>query len=80
MNFIKLVRKPYFLLPDGEGILQAAPSTPAIHPLLISFFFPGSPKRRKGSVALKEETGVWNFQGGGKDKCLFSLHFLVLVT
>ena len=32
---------------------------------------PGSPRRRKGSGALKEEKGVWNSQGGGKDKYLF---------
>ena len=31
----------------------------------------GSPRRRKGSGALKEEKGVWNSQGGGKDKHLF---------
>ena len=43
---------------------------------------PGSPRRRKESGALKEEIGVWNSQGGGKDKHLFfffSLHSLVLV-
>ena len=33
---------------------------------------PGSPKRRKGSGALKEEIGVWNSQGVGKDKLFFS--------
>ena len=32
---------------------------------------PGSSRRRKGSGALKEEIGLWNSQGGGKDKCLF---------
>ena len=32
---------------------------------------PGSPRRRKGSGALKEEKGVWNSQGGGKDKHFF---------
>jgi len=40
-------------------------------------------EEERGSGALKEEIGVWNFQGGGKDKCLcccccFSLHSLVL--
>ena len=34
---------------------------------------PGSPRRRKGSGALKVEIGVWNSQGGAKDKYLFSL-------
>ena len=30
------------------------------------------PRRRKGlGLVLKEETGVWNFQGAGKDKSLF---------
>ena len=29
-------------------------------------------RRRKGSGPLKEEIGVWNSQGGGKDKHLFS--------
>ena len=41
---------------------------------------PGSPRRRKGPGALKEVIGVWNSQGGGKDKHLFSflsLHSLV---
>ena len=28
-------------------------------------------KRRKGSGAFKEKIGVWNSQGGGKDKHLF---------
>ena len=37
----------------------------------------GSQKRRKGSEALKEEIGVWNSQGGGKDK-LFSSTFFSL--
>ena len=32
---------------------------------------PGSPRRRKGSGALKAEIKVWNSQGGGKDKRLF---------
>ena len=32
---------------------------------------PGSPRRRKGSGALKGEIGAWNSQGGGKDKHLF---------
>ena len=35
----------------------------------------------KGSEALEVEIGVWNSQGGGKDKHLFFLlHSLVLVT
>ena len=35
----------------------------------------------KKSRVPGEEKGVWNSQGGGKDKCLFfSLHSLVLVT
>ena len=33
---------------------------------------PESPTRREGSGALKEEIGIWNSQGGRKDKCLFS--------
>ena len=32
---------------------------------------PGSSRRRKGSGALETEIGVWNSQGGGKDKHLF---------
>jgi len=32
----------------------------------------GSPRRRKGSGALEEETGVWSSQGGEKDKHFFS--------
>ena len=32
---------------------------------------PGSLRRWKGSGALKEEIGVWNSQGGVKDKYLF---------
>ena len=39
---------------------------------------PGSLRRRKGSGALKEEIGVWNSQGGGKDKHLFFSTFLSL--
>ena len=35
---------------------------------------PGSPRRRKGVGALEVEIGVWNSQGGGKDKHLFSLY------
>ena len=31
----------------------------------------GSPRRKKGSGALEEEIGVWNSQGGAKDKQLF---------
>ena len=38
-----------------------------------------SPKRRKGSGALEVQIGVWNSQGGAKDK-LFGLHSLVLVN
>ena len=34
---------------------------------------PGCPGRRKGSGALKEEIGVWNSQGGGKNKHFYSL-------
>ena len=34
----------------------------------------------KKSRVPKEERGVWNSQGGGKDKLFSSLHFLVLVT
>ena len=35
----------------------------------------------KGSGALEVEIGVWNSQGGGKDKHLFfPLHSLGLVT
>ena len=34
----------------------------------------GSLRRRKGSGALKEEIEVWNSQGEGKDKGLFSLY------
>ena len=37
-----------------------------------------SPRRRKGSGALKAEIGVWNSQGGGKDKHLFFSTFLSL--
>ena len=39
----------------------------------------GFPRRRGRSAPLKEEIGVWNFQGGGKDKYLFSfpLHSLL---
>ena len=37
-------------------------------------------RRRKESGVLKEEIGVWNSQGGGKDEHVFSLHFLILVT
>ena len=40
---------------------------------------PGSPRRRKGSGALKVETGVWNSQEE-KDKLFFPLHSLVLVN
>ena len=32
---------------------------------------PGSPRRRKGSRALKVEIGVWNSQGGRKDELFF---------
>ena len=37
---------------------------------------PGSPRRRKGSGALKVETGVWNSQGRGKGKLFFLSTFL----
>ena len=30
----------------------------------------------KKSWVLEEEKGVWNSQGGGKDKCLFFFFFL----
>ena len=30
------------------------------------------PRRGEGSRALEEEIGVWNSQGGGKDKVFFS--------
>ena len=33
---------------------------------------PGSPRRRKESGALKEETGVWKSRGRGMDICFFS--------
>ena len=36
---------------------------------------PGSPRRREGSGPLKEKIGVWNSQGGVKDKCLFFFFF-----
>ena len=29
------------------------------------------PEEEREVWALKEEIGVWNSQGGGKDKCLF---------
>ena len=32
------------------------------------------PRGGDGSAAFKEETGVWNSQGGGKDKRLFFPH------
>jgi len=35
-------------------------------------------KEKKGVWALKEEIGIWNSQGGEKDKC-FSLHSLVRI-
>jgi len=34
----------------------------------------GVPKEERWVWALKEEIGVWNSQGGGKDKHLFSLY------
>ena len=38
-------------------------------------------EEREGSRALEKEIGVWNSQGGGKDKHLFfPVHSLVLVT
>ena len=41
----------------------------------------GVPEEEKGVWGSQEGIGVWNSQGGGKDKCLFflSLHSLVLV-
>ena len=41
---------------------------------------PGFPRRRKGSGALKMEIGVWNSQGGEKDKHFCPLRSLVLVN
>ena len=41
---------------------------------------PGSPRRKKGCGALEGEVGVWNSQGGEKDKIFFPLHSLVLVN
>ena len=39
------------------------------------------PEEERGSGALEEEIGVWNSQGGGKDKHIFfPLHSLVFVT
>ena len=38
---------------------------------------PGSLRKRKGSGALKMEIGVWNFQGGVKNKHLFSLSLYI---
>ena len=35
------------------------------------------PEEERGSGALEEEIGVWNSQGGGKDKCLFSLSLYI---
>ena len=42
---------------------------------------PGFLGRKRGSGVLEEETGVWNSQGGGKDKhfSFCTLHSLVLV-
>ena len=44
----------------------------------------GVPEEEKGAWALKAGIGVWNSQGGGKDKHLFFFffppHCLVLVT
>ena len=34
------------------------------------------PKEEKGSEALKVEIGVWNSQGGGKDKLFWGSAFL----
>ena len=39
---------------------------------------PWSPNWREGSGVLKEEIGVWNSQGGGKDKSFLSSTFLSL--
>ena len=33
---------------------------------------PESPRRRMGSEAVEVEIGVWNSQGGGKDKLFLS--------
>ena len=44
---------------------------------------PGVPEEEKGVWSSRTGDGVWNSQGGGKDKCLFfffPLHSLVLVT
>ena len=41
---------------------------------------PGTPRRRKGSGALKKEKGVQGSQGGEKDKHFFFLHCFVLVN
>ena len=38
---------------------------------------PGSLRRRAGSGSLKEETGIWNSQGGKKDKHLLLLLLLL---
>ena len=51
--------------------------------------FPGKPfnitiiqayVQTNNAEEAEEEISVWNSQGGGKDKCLFSLHSLLLVT
>ena len=36
------------------------------------------PEEEREVWALKEEIGVWNSQGGGKDKCLFFFFFLYI--
>ena len=48
--------------------------------MMVRESIPGQVDKKSG--VPEEEKGVWNFQGGGKDKCLlfFSLHSLVLVT
>jgi len=63
---------PLFLLP---------PNLPASGSFAMSQFLgrlirsPESPRRKKGSEALEVEIGVWNSQGGGKDKYLFFFFF-----
>ena len=38
----------------------------------------GGPRGERGSGVLEEEIGVWNSQGGGKDKLIFPLRSLRL--
>ena len=55
----------------------STPGFPVLHHLPVSQSLgrvmrtPGFLRRRKGSGALEEETGVWNSQEGGKDKHFF---------